>query len=104
MTTPQASSARSAHVRVLDQFPAARDPARPLDPPPVYRRLLEEERVPRVMLPVGKPAHLVGRYADVRAVLTGPVSASGAHDGFPMAWAGKASSEKSLSFRPCRRG
>ncbi|HEY7144230.1 MAG TPA: cytochrome P450 [Streptosporangiaceae bacterium] len=82
----------------LDTFPAGRPGGRPFDLPAEYRRMFGEHRVPFVLLPTGKPAHLVGRYADVRAVLAGPVSADGQLPGFPMAREGSRPGSGTLSF------
>ncbi len=66
--------------------------------PEEYRRLFGSQRLPRVLLPSGKEAFLAGRYDDVRAVLSGPVSADGATPGFPMARGGPPPTGKTLSF------
>lgn len=44
----------------------------PLDPPPEYRRLREEQPVVRLAFPDGPPGWLVTRYEDVRACLADP--------------------------------
>jgi cytochrome P450 len=59
-------------------------PREPIDPPTVYRFLREERPVVRVTLWNGKPAWLVSRYDDVRAILSDPrVSADQTQPGFP---------------------
>lgn len=80
------------------EFPASRLAGSPFDIPKDYQRLFAADRVPRVVLPTGAEAHLIGRYHDVRAVLTGPVSADGTKPGFPMVRGGGVSSSKALSF------
>lgn len=80
------------------EFPASRPVGCPFDIPEDYRRLFAADRVPRVVLPTGAEAHLIGRYHDVRAVLSGPVSADGTKPGFPMVRGGGVSSSKALSF------
>ncbi len=82
----------------LDQFPADRPAGRPFDVPRVYRDLLAEQAVPEVVLPSGQRAFLVGGLSAVRAVLSGPVSADGQHQGFPVARQGARSSAAALSF------
>lgn len=88
----------SATVEVLRRFPAARQPSDPFAMPAEYRRLFADQRLPRVTLPAGKSCYLVGRYQDVRQVLSGPFSADGRHPGFPTARAGAPSTSASLSF------
>lgn len=57
----------------------------PLDPPPAYERLRQERPVSQVTLWDGRPAWLVTRHADVRAVLGDPrFSADAARRGFPL--------------------
>jgi cytochrome P450 len=59
-------------------------PREPLDPPAVYRYMRAERPVVRVTLWNGKPAWLISRYDDVRAILTDPrVSADQTQPGFP---------------------
>lgn len=91
-----------ATVEVLPRFPAPRPPGRPFDVPEDYRLLFARTRVPQVRLPAGIDVHLVGRYDDVRAVLSGPFSADSSHPGFPTARAGAkrpaGSSSGALSF------
>jgi cytochrome P450 len=86
----------SAHR--FDRFPAERPAGRPFDVPPEYRRLFGESRIPEVILPTGQRAHLIGRHADLRTVLSGPVSADGQQPGFPMAREGSRSNSAALSF------
>ncbi|SNY24521.1 cytochrome P450 [Paractinoplanes atraurantiacus] len=88
----------SAATLTAERFPPPRPAERPLGIPEDYRRMFAGARVPHVLLPSGRTAHLLGRYEDVRAVLTGPVSADGAHPGFPMVRAGTASTSNALSF------
>lgn len=43
-----------------------------IEPPQLYAKLQEQERVARVTMPSGDPAFLVTRYEDVRFVLADP--------------------------------
>lgn len=65
-------------------FPSPRDAHRPLDLPPEYGRLRDENPVQRVETPAGDIAWLVSRYADVRALLADPrFSAEVKNPGYP---------------------
>ncbi|SEE32506.1 Cytochrome P450 [Amycolatopsis lurida] len=65
------------------EFPMAR--TCPFAPPPVYEKILEEERVSRVRLPEGGQAWLVSRHEDVRTVLNDRrFSADRQHPDFPQ--------------------
>ncbi|GGP78971.1 cytochrome P450 [Saccharothrix coeruleofusca] len=88
----------SAADQLLHRFPAPRPPGRPFAVPEEYRRLFAQRRVPEVVLPVGRKALLVGRYDDVRTVLSGPFSADGRNPGFPTARPGAPSTSATLSF------
>jgi cytochrome P450 len=56
----------------------------PIDPPDVYRALREQQPIARVRLFDGRPAWLITRYDDVRAILSDPrVSADDSRPGFP---------------------
>ena len=71
---------------VLPSFPMAR--SHPLDPPPRYRELGDEQPVFRVRTPRG-PAWVVTRYKDCVAVLTNPTFSSDPRTpGFPSYMSG----------------
>ncbi|MEZ0492067.1 cytochrome P450 [Kineococcus sp. TBRC 1896] len=69
-------------------FPAAR--RCPFAPPPEYARWRAEPRLPQVVLPSGKRAWVITRYADARAVLADPrISSDARNPGFPGLGAGE---------------
>ncbi len=56
----------------------------PFSPPPQYTALREQKPISKVMLPSGKPAWLLTRHADVKAILADPrVSSDPMRPGFP---------------------
>ena len=66
-------------------FPMERDPSRPLDPSPDYRRLRDEDPITRVSTWSGCEAWLVTRFDDLRAVLRNAAITSDTSDpGFPQ--------------------
>lgn len=65
-------------------YPMAKAPGCPLDPPPAYRLLRAEQPVSKARLYDGREAWLVSRYEDVRKILSDSrASVDAFHPGFP---------------------
>src|SRR5258708_3707790 len=66
------------------EFPMARAPGCPFDPPPALRALQADAPISRVRLWDGSTAWLVTRYDDQRALLADPrLSSDTRHPGYP---------------------
>ncbi|PAK25683.1 cytochrome P450 [Streptomyces sp. alain-838] len=75
---------RDTADREIPDFPAARAPRCPFDPPPVWQKVRNENPLTRVRLWDGSTPWLVTRYADQRAVLADPrISVNSSHPGYP---------------------
>ncbi|OLT05626.1 cytochrome [Pseudonocardia sp. CNS-004] len=82
---------------VLPDFPIRRD--EPFFPPAAYDRIRAQTPVLRVRLPTGRPAWVLTRYADVRALLADPAASSDIRrPNFPAMGAGE--QEAGIRTRP----
>ncbi|MEU9272971.1 cytochrome P450 [Streptomyces sp. NPDC048251] len=74
----------SAAEPEIPDFPAARAPGCPFDPPPVWQTLRNENPLTKVRLWDGSTPWLVTRYADQRALLADPrISVDSSRPGYP---------------------